>query len=214
MKVGHRNGKLITLEKLGGRPCLWRCQCDCGNEKIAKDIHLYKNKGSVSCGCLSAKRADQSRFTEKFIMQKVDIDKNNCWNWKGSKHRQGYGNVRFRKSTFLAHRLSWIIFKGEIEDNLKVCHSCDNPSCVNPEHLFLGTQKDNVRDAISKNRMIKNIPRTRRCKLNYEQVLAIRDLHQKGYTRKELQNEYEVSQTCIAKIITNKSWNTNWQKEL
>ena len=73
-----------------------------------------------------------------------------CWEWTGLKYPSGYG--RFCKK--YAHRFSYEIHKGEIYNNLKVCHSCDNPSCVNPEHLWLGTQKDNVQDRDKKGRGI------------------------------------------------------------
>lgn len=213
MKIGHRNGKLVTVEKLGGRPCIWLCKCDCGNEKKVKDIHLYSLKGVKSCGCERIKYAGKDRFTEEFIRKRVNRNENGCWEWKGAKHKQGYGNVRYEGKTHLAHRLSWKIFKGEIPDGFMVCHKCDNSSCVNPEHLFLGTQKDNVSDAIEKERF-KPGKLPRQTKLQWDQVQEIKNLHLNGMTRKKLQEKFHVSQTCIAKIITGKSWKKNWNKEL
>lgn len=213
MKIGHRNGKLITLEKLGGRPCLWKCKCDCGQEKIIKEIHLYTHKGVTSCGCVGRKRFGKDRFTKEFIKERIEVDKNDCWIWKGAKHRQGYGSIRFNGKTSLSHRLSWIIFRGEISESMKVCHTCDIPSCVNPDHLFLGTQTDNIEDCQKKGRFTRNIPKTRRIKLNWNQVQEIKKLSEQGMTRKELEKKFEVSQTCIAKILTGKSWNINWTEE-
>lgn len=84
-------------------------------------------------------------------MSKVEIT-DGCWYWTGAKRSTGYGNFCFNGVSTGAHRVSWFIFKGNIKNNLFVLHKCDNPSCVNPEHLFLGTQKDNIEDMHRKGR--------------------------------------------------------------
>ena len=81
------------------------------------------------------------------------VDKSGeCWTWTGARDPRGYGRLGRGRKTLFAHRFSWEEENGPIPNGLFVCHSCDNPACVRPSHLFLGTQKDNIRDMMSKNR--------------------------------------------------------------
>jgi hypothetical protein len=81
------------------------------------------------------------------------MDDRGCWEWRGSRHHQGYGMfMEAHKKPVKAHRLSWRLHNGEIPASLCVLHRCDNTGCVNPAHLFLGTQLDNIRDMVSKGR--------------------------------------------------------------
>jgi hypothetical protein len=75
-----------------------------------------------------------------------------CWVWSASKDKRGYGNFNVGHKCMKAHRVSWIINFGEVPNGLCVCHHCDNPSCVRPDHLWIGTHKQNMSDCRSKNR--------------------------------------------------------------
>lgn len=111
------------------------------------------------------------RFVEKI----PGID---CWLWSGVTVRGGYGRFAFNRSKYRAHRFSWIISNGNIPDELQVLHRCDNPPCVNPAHLFLGTNKDNIADKVAKGRASRWAPRGSdgsNAKLTDNQVLSIRD---------------------------------------
>lgn len=75
-----------------------------------------------------------------------------CWPWSGTRDRKGYGVIRLAGGQFKAHRVTWAAFRGPIPDGMCVCHHCDNPGCINPKHLFLGTIGDNNRDMMQKGR--------------------------------------------------------------
>jgi len=121
-----------------------------------------------------------------------------CWEWTGSKNRCGYGVLRLNRKTVLAHRLMYEIYYGEIPEGMMVLHECDNPSCVNPDHLKLGTQKDNMKDAYNKGRG--------QSKLTCEDVIAIRILCQCGYPRRLIAKMYHITSNHITRITTRKQW--------
>ena len=125
-----------------------------------------------------------------------------CWEWTGVKNSNGYGKISINNVYVKAHRLSWELYhKKEIPANLLVCHSCDNPSCVNPHHLWLGTQKDNMQDAIKKGRFKFNY------KLTEEDVLNIRKEYAEGKTTQiELAEKYNVTKSAIHRIIVRRTW--------
>lgn len=225
MKEGYRSGMLTTVTKIQcsrkkpHQSAKWLCRCDCGNDKITLETSLY-NKIVKSCGCHDFKNKklhDKENYDDLIkekIIKNICVDENGCWIWQGSKHRQGYGNLSYKRIPSLAHRVSWMVHRGEIPKDMKVCHSCDVTSCVNPEHLFIGTQKNNVEDAISKGKFEKRNMGKRRNKLVYEQVLEIKKLSSEGISRKDIEKKFGVGQTCIAKILQGVSWNKNWIEEL
>lgn len=92
---------------------------------------------------------DKLRFIEK--LEKGSPEE--CWEWKYSRIKTGYGNFHFGRTKLKAHRVSYLIFVGKIPDGICVLHRCDNPPCCNPAHLFLGTHLENIRDAVAKGRM-------------------------------------------------------------
>ena len=128
-----------------------------------------------------------------------------CWVWIGDCHRDGYGRFRPGGSapSVQAHRFSYELFNGPIPDGMKVLHSCDYHPCVNPNHLFLGTQKDNMQDMIKKGRkFVESIPQ----KLSVEKVREIRSLIKQGITQKKIARNFGISQQTVSDIATRKIW--------
>jgi len=134
------------------------------------------------------------------------VDKNSsCWNWKGAKDYDGYGFIKHKDGTQLrAHRVSYEIHFGTFNKNLFVCHHCDNPSCVNPEHLFLGTNSDNQLDMYKKglgpDLSGENNPAS---KLTLEEVNKIRA---DTRTHIKIATDYGISLGQISNIKRRKQW--------
>lgn len=130
-----------------------------------------------------------------------------CWRWIGSTWDNGYGRMMVGKRRRKAHRISFLIHNGFLPEDKVVCHTCDNPICVNPAHLFLGTQKDNNDDKVKKKRHGWG-ERNGRAKLTEEIVTEIRSLHASGSlpTYEEIGALHGVSKKTINHIITNATW--------
>ena len=139
------------------------------------------------------------------FLRNVDItDLDDCWEWKAcSNDGEGrYGSFSWsEKGLKLAHIASYELFVGR-RHGLYVCHSCDNPLCVNPSHLWLGTQKQNVADMIKKDRLGD------RAKLSTHRVKKIRRMYSSGeYTQKHIAKKFGVDRATISYIVNNKIWN-------
>jgi hypothetical protein len=129
-----------------------------------------------------------------------------CWEWRGSKDKDGYAIFNFRGKTKKAHRISWQYFKGTNPENFFVLHACDNPPCTNPEHLFLGTAADNLRDMIKKGRRVAaKGEKAWKSKLKNEQVIEIRELV-KLHPLRSLARKYGVDNKVIRDIRDRKTW--------
>lgn len=155
---------------------------------------------------------DKNRFWEK-------VDKNGplpkelpeigpCWLWTGkARHYFGYGDVTLRGYKSRSHRISWILENGPIPEKMSVLHKCDNTSCCNPAHLFLGDQKDNALDMWKKNRGSCGFGENHaKAKLTIEAVKEVRILIQQGFTMREIGKIFGVDHTQIVRINTGQRW--------
>lgn len=95
---------------------------------------------------------EQAEKIAERIKSKIKVQSSGCWVWQGATDNKGYGQIRVRKGTHLAHRISYFIFTGINPEGKHCCHKCDNPPCVNPAHIFLGNMKDNIIDSVQKRR--------------------------------------------------------------
>ena len=139
------------------------------------------------------------------------VDKSQpCWLWTAAKHRKGYGWFRVHKEPMMAHRVAYILANGPIPLGLHVLHSCDTPACVNPEHLFLGTNQENVDDKVRKNRQYKpNHKGSRHTQATVDEavVLQIRQDHATGnYQHKDLAKKYGTTTSIVGKIVRRERW--------
>lgn len=139
------------------------------------------------------------------LMSKV-IKTEGCWNWTARKTPQGYGRISINNVNKLAHRAAYEFMVGPIGD-LHVLHRCDNPSCVNPDHLWLGTNLDNVADKVAKGRCSSFRGSTnQKSKLRDTDVIAIREAVQRGIKQRSIAVQYGVTQTQISTISQRKQW--------
>lgn len=132
-----------------------------------------------------------------------------CWVWTGSlvKDRGGYGRFHANGKSYRAHRLSWQLHHGRWPGNLFVCHKCDNPRCVRPDHLFLGTTDDNMADMVSKGRKPSQHGEAHPSnKLKEKDVLAIRKAYRDGVSQADLHRKYGMSRAAICLIVQKKLW--------
>lgn len=151
---------------------------------------------------ISFPNTEKNRFYSKILIPKND---NGCMEWIGTKCSDGYGHFRNKKGNApTAHRYSYILHYGSFTGSI-VCHSCDNPKCVRPDHLFLGTVLDNIKDRDMKNRTSKGTNRTN-AKLNDKDVRIIRERLKNGDTIASLSKRYEVTDSVISKVKYNQTW--------
>lgn len=135
-----------------------------------------------------------------------------CWVWTGCDQRgKGYGGFRFRGRGVGVHRLSYEIHKGVAPANLLVCHECDNRLCVNPDHLWLGTNQDNMTDMVKKGRHVNGaIPAGENCyaaKITEIQILEMRAIYLKGGTsQRKLGERFGIGQMQVCRILRGERW--------
>lgn len=150
---------------------------------------------------ISEKQLYVDRFMKKII-------KKDCWEWTACTTPQGYGQFVFNGKMQGAHRVSWQIHRGSIPDGMLICHKCDNPKCVNPDHLFLGTHKDNSVDMSIKGRgSLKRGEKHPSAKLKEEDVKEIFNLSGK-LSQREIAKKFNVTQGLIVNILNHRSWRT------
>jgi len=145
---------------------------------------------------------------EKRFWDKVDIKSpDECWPWRASTDKSGYGIFRYQGQMVHANRVVWELTTGSSPKERLVCHTCDNPICVNPTHLFIGTHLDNSNDKINKGRDYhpegEDHPRS---KLSQDDIRTIRALAKAGMSQSKIGKQFGIDQTHAGNIINHKNW--------
>lgn len=209
---GHGSRKLVG--KPGPNPS-GLCMCGCGQKtKIAK--HTQLTKGWVSGQPVQFIAGHniapyRNSIEEAFWLYCTPGKPNECWLWQGTRHN-GYGQFKWHGKKYFAHRVAYELHNGAIATSDKphdtsVCHACDNPSCVNPAHLFLGTQAENNADRDKKGRQVSPKGSNHsNAKLTESDILEIRKMSALGETGRSLARRYQVTPSAISYIVKRKSW--------
>lgn len=159
--------------------------------------------------CQFSEEMKHARFLKNY-----DEDENGCWITRLEKNKNGYGIIVINKTVWIASRLSYYLHFGPIPDKMFICHHCDNPSCINPDHLYCGTPKKNMEDKVKRGRQHRPIGETNgMAKLTSEQALNIlNDKRDNSIIAEEL----NVSEACIRSVKTGARWKSvfnKWREE-
>jgi hypothetical protein len=169
-------------------------------ERSASSVFKYC---SYRCArAMQPRKSSQERFWEK-----VRVDPAGCWEWQGARKPEGYGIAKVGKRNVGAHRVSWELNFGAIPAGLAVLHHCDNPPCVRPNHLFIGTWAMNARDRDLKGRNVSHKgERHWKATLTEEQVRELRQRYSFGERLVSMASEYGISPAHASDIVTRRSW--------
>jgi hypothetical protein len=161
----------------------------------------------------------EDRLLSRVVMVKGPLS-TPCWEWTGGRSGLRYGGIRFNGPKVKTHRLAYELWVDEIPDGLYVLHHCDNPLCINPEHLYAGTQQKNMADMIARGRCPDR--RGERCGLaaiTKEQALLIKCLLAAGYGKTRIAHQFGITPTSVYHIRVGRTWShvvlpENWREYL
>ncbi len=191
----------LKKKRAEGHFCRQRCQFDWRHVNLRGE-----NAPNYIDGRSSMRRPRFKNTAENVSRFFKRSDPDSCWEWFGYRHRQGYGRFGLNGKFVLAHRHVYEQAFGKIPKGMSVCHSCDNPPCVNPNHLFLGTHQENMHDAATKRRFVHGA-KSPLAKLTDEKVRLIRSLYMAGgISQRKIAKMFGVSSSGIARIISRKLW--------
>lgn len=190
-------GKPVEVRRfLVGPIPTWHCAVtSCGDSMCVNPAHIAVVK--------------KNKWREQPVLMRLNANiiktESGCHEWCGTRNIHGYGVIRVRHKGILAHRASYEVMVGPIPDGMSILHSCDNRACINPEHLFVGTQADNVADMNSKGRGAVGM-KSGSAVLTDLDVICIRHIYKKGIPTKALSVAFGVDEKTIRKAATGKTW--------
>lgn len=156
---------------------------------------------------LVSKMIKEKPTQDRFMSKVMPEPNTGCWIWTASTNIKGYGQfgIGGNQNCVTSHRVAYEMFKGPIPQKMHVLHYCDNTWCVNPDHLWLGTNLDNVKDRLRKGRGAKGITNSR-AKLTELEVKIIRETHAAGFSRTAISRYFKMSLTAMRNIIDRINW--------
>ena len=182
------------------------CQCGCGKTtKVSqyKDASHGYERETPRRYALGHNGFGKRPIKDRFFARVKKGD--SCWEWSGIPRRGGYGQIMVQRQRWFSHRLSWTIANGKIPDEIFVLHKCDNPICVNPDHLFLGTAEDNAQDSVAKGRSSRG-ERNGMAKIKADDVVEMRRRYFSGETQVALAKTYKIDRGHLSKVVNGLSW--------
>lgn len=184
------------------------CQCSCGRQHIVLANAVFRGD-TTSCGCVRnefvktrGRQLSDPELAKKRLLARYEEDsKTGCWNWTGPTTRGGYGAFKMQQKSMAASRAAMILLRGVDPSGMFVCHTCDNPRCINPDHLFLGTPADNAADRDAKGRT-KSGPSAQQ-RLTEEQAQFILRSSMRNV---DLARRFGVSERAICDVRRGRTW--------
>ena len=172
---------------------------------------MLKQWGPTTKGTKRVHARKGAPWQERFWLRVRVGNVSECWEWQGSRGPHGHGAVRRDGKHIRATAIAWFLFHGEWPpEGMDICHHCDNPPCVNPAHLFIGTAKDNMQDAIRKGRFKFLRPRpgehNNNAKLTWASVAEIRERYSAGENISQLSRAFRVARSTLREVVNGRNW--------
>lgn len=204
-----------TFEVYNSRPPATYCSIACKKADY-KSWHAISNKTYILTKKEVTKKIrfkwinateDEKIIRLRKIFERSVIKRDGCWDWNKKEHHSGYCYMNYDGKNIGIHRISWMLYNGMIPNDMSVLHKCDNRKCSNPQHLFLGTNKDNIIDMDKKGRRnpVKGEAHVN-SKLTIEKVKKIKELLNLGVPISRISKDYSMSATAISAIKAGRTW--------
>lgn len=192
----------------GGKKLWYKCAF-CGKHKYGAAQHYSKDKKCIHCKSFRGE-IDQNdipiMYIDRFFKCCEYDNQTDCLNWVRGKEADGYGVFRVNKVSYRAHRLSWYFKTGNHPTSEEfICHKCDNPACVNPDHLYAGTAKDNNEDAFARKRNAIGSGRSS-AKITEDDIPNMLEMRRRGQSFRAIGEHYSVHGSTIQNVFSGKNW--------
>lgn len=200
--------RLMYMLEIGEIPISRKLYRTCKNKLCVNPNHLYLNDTNIKDGIFS--KTDIERFQQNVQFKFLDngqLDHESCWEWTNCCDEEGYGKIGIKNKIYLTHRIAYMIERGKIPKEYCVRHDCDNPPCVNPNHLRIGTMDDDIQDKVLRNRQAQGDthPQSTLTSIDIREILT--GIHNdKYFSTRQISKDYNVTIDTIRCFLTKKTW--------